>query len=91
MSQYRDHAAEWAACSRYKARKARAATFVRKPPPSCIRRGVDNARAKVTEVQVMLIRLLHLAGYDLSWLSVMFGIGKITISRIINRDTWSHV
>jgi hypothetical protein len=91
VNRYRDHAAEYAASSRAKARRARIAPIVRRPPPPCVRRGIENARAKVTEVQVMLIRLMHMIGYDLSWLSVIFGLGKIAIGRIIKRDTWSHV
>lgn len=90
MSQYRDHAAEYAACSRARARRARA-PINRKPPPLCVRFGADNGNAKLRDIDVMLIRLLDLFGFERGWLATMFGADKVTIGRIIHRDSWRHV
>jgi hypothetical protein len=55
-------------------------------------RGEKNAAAKLTEAQVREIRKLYSWGVvTQADLSRNYGVTQVTISRVINRQTWRHV
>lgn len=55
-------------------------------------RGETHSNAKLTVVQVLEIRALYAAGgFTYDSLGAQFGVARITISRIINRQVWAHI
>jgi len=55
-------------------------------------KGVTNAKAKLTESQVIIIRTLYAAGrHSLRDLAAIYGVGYTVISNIVNRKRWTHI
>jgi hypothetical protein len=54
-------------------------------------RGVKNASAKLTEEQVLEIRKIYLNIKSTRLVSLMYGVSKSTIKRIVNRTGWKHI
>lgn len=54
--------------------------------------GEDAANAKLSNVKVLKIRELFATGtYKHRELSEMFGVGRRTITQVVNRQTWTHI
>lgn len=60
----------------------------RPPPPH---RGVENGRAKLRDVDVILIRAMYNYGFSQRILCVMFGVRRYTISMIVRNKIWKHL
>lgn len=54
-------------------------------------RGSGHGSAKLTEEQVVAIRLMHREGATLVELSRQFGIGSAGLHAIVNRKLWQHI
>lgn len=54
-------------------------------------RGERHWCAKFTDIEVREIRSMYEFGHSLRWLGKKFDVNPKTISRIINRKTWTHV
>lgn len=55
-------------------------------------RGEKNGRAKLTEAQVMDIRLAYSNGLgNMPYLATKYGVSEGTIRNIVHRRTWGHV
>ena len=55
------------------------------------KRGENDSRGKLTETQVKQIRCHSLNGLTALLLAKMFGVGDMTIHRVITNKLWSHV
>ena len=53
--------------------------------------GARNARAKLTEANVLAIRRLAAEGRPQREIAGLFGVAQITVSRIARRERWAHV
>jgi hypothetical protein len=54
-------------------------------------RGEASPNARLTEAQVIEIRRLQENGGTLRNLAEQFNVGRMTISKIVHRETWSHL
>jgi hypothetical protein len=54
-------------------------------------KGTDNARAKLRDLDVMLIRALYKHGFQQAMLCVMFGVSHGTMSMIVRNQIWKHL
>lgn len=55
-------------------------------------KGADNGGAKLTEEQVEEIRGLYLKGiYSQRYLSTMYGVSQMQISRTVNHKSWKQL
>lgn len=59
--------------------------------PSLVTRGEQRTQAKLTEAQVTEIRALAAEGIARRKIARMFDIAEVTVRKIVNRETWSHV
>ncbi len=55
------------------------------------KRGTRNPNTKFTEEDIKKIRLLSFEGFKDTHIAKLFKVNQSTISRIIQRKTWSHV
>lgn len=53
--------------------------------------GEKNARAVLTNDEVREIRMLRAGGTTLAVIAQRFGIGVMTVSHIVRRNTWKHI
>lgn len=53
--------------------------------------GESNARSKITEDDVRLIRHLREEGKTLAWIGNRLGLSEASISLISRRKSWTHV
>lgn len=59
---------------------------------NCVnRKGEDHFRAKLTNDEVSLIRVLHKDGFSKDVLAESFKVSLATIDKIIARDSWKHL
>lgn len=58
---------------------------------SAARAGSGNGQAKLTESDVADIRRRAAAGEMQKDIALAFGISKMTVSNVVNRQTWRHV
>jgi len=54
-------------------------------------RGQNHFRAKLTEVEVRIIRDAYVAGFKVGKIADYFGIHNATISQILSRKLWKHI
>ena len=55
-------------------------------------RGEKQGASKLTDVKVRAMRKMwHTGGFSQVCLATAFGVSQMTVSRAINRHTWSHV
>lgn len=76
------------------ARKGRAASGKKHRAslyPESIRRGEENGAAKLSPVDIIVIRQCHAKGSSTRALAAAYGVCKTTISNIISRRTWAHI
>jgi Mor family transcriptional regulator len=59
--------------------------------PDRVRKGQDNGRAMLTEVDVSSIRSAANAGESVSSISRRYPVDWSTVNRVIKRETWRHV
>ena len=53
--------------------------------------GEKNGRSKLTVEDIISIRFLYTAGFNMSYLANRFGVSKVQISSIIRREAWRHI
>jgi hypothetical protein len=59
---------------------------------AAVKRGSENVNSKLSEQDVVSIRMVHSAGsMGYAALAVRFGVSKSLICNIINRRTWTHI
>ena len=59
---------------------------------NCVnRKGEDHFRAKLTNNEVSLIRVLYEDGFSIDGLAESFKVCTSTIDKIIARDSWKHL
>lgn len=54
-------------------------------------RGNDHPNSKLTAASVRSIRKLHAKGMSYGRLGERFGVSKMTIRRVILRQSWAHL
>jgi hypothetical protein len=59
--------------------------------PECSAKGSKHGNSKLDEVAVLEIRKRRESGWSLSDLSDVYGVGKQSICKIVNRQQWKHV
>jgi IS30 family transposase len=59
--------------------------------PYWSRRGSLHPRARLTDHDVCLIRALAAEGLSSRVMAQKFEVGKSTITRVVNRQSWRHV
>jgi hypothetical protein len=59
--------------------------------PDMVRRGKDNGRAKLTEVDVLSIRARRLNGETVTTLGAEYKVSPTMISYICNKKSWGHI
>lgn len=65
---------------------------IRRPQdPETVRRGEQLSQAKLTEIDVRLIRRRVEAGCQQKILAAEYGVTRATISKIVRRVKWAHV
>jgi len=57
----------------------------------CLRRGEDHGSSKTTDDAVVRIRTMYAGGVAQMALAKLFGLHQTTISKIVNRKTWTHM
>ena len=57
----------------------------------CSLPGSNNGMAKLTEEQVIAIRILYQTEFTISELARLYKMGWTTISEIVKRKTWKHI
>lgn len=61
------------------------------PPPTARHRGSQMWSTKLTEDDIRLIRKMHAAGWNISQLAAKYKTEWLTMSRIVKRQSWTHV
>jgi hypothetical protein len=59
--------------------------------PACARRGTENGRAKLRDVDVHLIRALRQSGIRQTMLCAIFAVSPYTVSQIVRGQKWTHL